>query len=196
VSYEQLNILAVRARSGSKEAIEEIYRHFIPIIEKHSEEIWYKLRDETAFRFECYRQIEDAIRTYDEKKGSFSSLIYKRVWMTKSWFLKKRRIEQPTSLEYLMYEQEEGGFEPEDPAQDVEKLVIEKETKEDIKKKIASLGRGDAKKKMVVTECWSEGLNDTEIAKELGLQFGGTFETNRKFIQRLRNRCRQALSIA
>lgn len=202
---EKLNELAVAAKNGDKAAMEELYRYFIPKINEIADEIWYMLKDESAFRYACYKQIEYAVGYYDPSKANFETVMMKTIYRTKYKYLndeyRSDDRENVLMIESMTVNDKEGEPRPfEPPAEiapgellDVEKEVIKREEQEELIKKIASVGRGDEQKKRTVIKCWIEGLNDTETAEELGARFGGTFEANRKYIQRFKSRCRHAL---
>lgn len=205
MSPEKLNDLAVAAKKGDKAAMDEIYRYFIPKIDEIADEIWYMLKDESAFRYACYKQIEYAVGYYNPEKANFETVMMRTIYRTKYKYLNDQYRsddrENVLMIESMTASDRDGEPRPfEPPAEvapgellDVEKEVIKQEEQEELIKKIASVGRGDAEKKLTVAKCWLEGLNDTETAEELGARFGGTFEANRKYIQRFKSRCRHAL---
>src|SRR5690606_8371918 len=84
---EKLNELAVAAKNGDKAAMEEVYRYFIPKIDEIADEIWYMLKDESAFRYACYKQIEYAVGYYDPSKANFETVMMKTIYRTKYKYL-------------------------------------------------------------------------------------------------------------
>lgn len=198
---EAINQLAVKAKNGDQEAMNELYRYFIPKINAIAEEVWYNLKDESAFRYACYKQIEYTVKYYDPDKANFETLIMKNIYRVKHKYLNdaSRSInrEETVSLESITVTDKKGETWAYDPPADIdiEKEVLHREAREEATKKIAaSWGRDGARKKVIIGG-WIDGLNDSEIAEEMGARFGGNVESHRKYIQRFKNRCRQTKTV-
>ena len=202
---EVINQLAVKAKDGDQEAMNELYRHFIPKINAIAEEVWYNLKDESALRYACYKQIEYTVKYYNpnkaQNKANFETLLMKNIYRVKHKYLNdaSRSInrEETVSLESITVTDKKGETWAYDPPADIdiEKEVLQQEVQKEVTKKIAaSWGRGGARKKVIIGG-WIDGLNDSEIAEEMGARFGGSVESHRKYIQRFKNRCRQTVLV-
>lgn len=193
-SMESLHDVIMRAKSGCEISRWEVYRRYMPFIEKKLNEVWLTVENIEALLEECDRQIGIAIKEYSPKKAKkrgVSKIIernlrravgsYKKMWEN------KRRGYEIVAEEEIDIDLAVDGY-------STEEVVIAKEEEIETIKKFASLARGDDKKKRIVLKGWLEGLNDSEIARVLAHRCGSSFEANRKFIHRFRNRCRQAYS--
>lgn len=201
---EKLNSLIEAAKAGCNESRWMLIAYFAPYVEQKVEEIWRDVEDYGAFINECDRQISKGIFEYDRHKCSPEKFFKDKIdreagWFRKRW-LKKRRgytITPISSLRTRDDDGEEREFEVSNALSgvddDLEKWYLEKESIREIKKKIAPLARGDEKKLETVLNGWLVGMTDSEIARVLAHQTGKPAESNRKFIQRFKNRCRRAL---
>src|SRR5690554_176673 len=112
MKHEVINQLAVKAKDGDREAMNELYRHFIPKINTIAEEVEYNLKDESAFRYACYKQIEYTVKYYDPDKANFETLIMKNIYRVKHKYLNdaSRSInrEETVSLESITVTDKKG----------------------------------------------------------------------------------------
>lgn len=184
-----LHEVVIGAKAGSMEAVWELYRRFMPYIEKKINEIWLMVEDIADYLKEVDRQIGIAIKEYSDSSGNIAWIIRRNinraaVYHKKRWTDKRRGFEFTTE-EDIASVLADGSY-------SIEEALIAREEKEELIKKYASMARGDERKKRIVLRGWIEGLNDSEIARVMAHRCGSSFESNRKFIQRFKNRCRQA----
>ena len=193
---EKLNSLVERYRNGGDDdALNELCRQFLPVIQRHSEEIWYKIENQTEFECRCLLKIKQALSRFSPNKGSAYSLIMSVIHREKNDFLGRRaRKVKPLSLDEPL-KQSDGSeiyLEVPDVLADVENKIIEDEN---IKEMVALLAKGDRRREMIL-KAWMEGeYNDSRLAKELAAAFPGTKESgHRRAIQRLEKECRELLT--
>lgn len=171
------------------EALTEVYRRFLPTINRTTLSIWYKVRDETVFVNRCIRKIEHAVRTYDSEKGSLDSAIFGAIRKSAAMLVKDSRV----PWWRFVYQSEEGTNGGEDnPIDYIDDLaVVDDELM--VKDRIASLA-GDDSRRMFILKAWSEGLyNESELATLLAQRFGGNARSHCRFIQRFRIECQEKL---
>jgi hypothetical protein len=187
----KLNNLAFEASIGCIRSRDLLYEHFIPLIRKESREIWYKVFDETSFEWECYETIRKAINSFSCNIKSFQNLVTSRIYEIKSVHLKRRRrdYEQFTPVEAMTNnDDEEFTFDIKDVLANVEDEVLQNE-------KVALLAEGDSRK-LAILKAWSNErtYNDSDLAKSLAEQLGGSSESHRIYIQRFRIKCQESLA--
>lgn len=201
MSSEKLNRLAEMASRGCSEAEEEIFRFFIPKVQRISDGMWNIVNDPTSFEQDCYREIRRAITTY--RPGgcqTFEACVMWHIHEKRRDHIKRRRRKYvPEYFPDLTAESRDGTeieFEPEDPGAlaSVENSVIGEVSADE---KIALLAEGDPRKLAILTEWMRGNESDSDVAALLAQRFDGTYpESHRKFIQRFRSRCQSALARA
>jgi len=189
-----LNILVERYKTGDGAALNSLFEMFAPIIEKHSEQIWYKIDNQAEFECRCIRQIEKALHNFDTKRGKLKTLIVGVILKEKADYLARRtRKLVPITLDKPIYIDKDGDeveFEVEDVLANVEDGIIERES---VNEKVALLAKGDSRR-MAILNAWADGeFNDLELSRVLAHSFGGQENTHRKFIQRFRIECQERL---
>lgn len=192
---EKLNSLVEMYRNGDDEALNELCRLFLPVIQRHSDEIWYFIENQTDFECRCLLKIKQALSRFRPNKGSVYSLILSVIQREKKDFLsrRKRKINAFSLDEPL--KQSDGSeiyLEVPDVLADVENKIIEDEK---IKEMVALLAKGDRRREMIL-KAWMEGeYNDSRLAKELAAAFPGIKESgHRRAIQRFEKECRELLA--
>lgn len=196
MSTEQLNNLAKLALLGCDKSRDSLLLYFKPIIQRMSDEIWYLLRDETAFEQACYRKILNATTKFDPKAGrSFRNYVLHKLngvrnkYLTTTKYLAKaKRYDQNVvSIEALASRDDGTPHEVVDGLAVIDDGII-------VNEKIALLAEDDSRK-LAILNAWSNGeYNDSETASFLAKRYGGNSESHRKFINRFRVTCQKALA--
>lgn len=188
---EQLNKLVMDYQRGNEDALEALCRHFLPIINHESEQIWYKVKNNTKFECRCVMKIGKALLRYDPKKGKVSSLVMNIIVKERSDFTRRRRkkFADALSLDALAINGCDTALDIKDDLAVVEENVIAKEM-------IAMLAQGDQIKEFILV-AWMNGINnDSKLAEMLAHSFGSKQESYRKYIQRFRAKCKRQLETA
>lgn len=186
---KKLNKLAIKAKEDCQQAIKELCEHYLPILNRESERIWYRIRDEAKFECDCLKMIRHSIYIFDENKGSFDSLIrYKINGLVKTHLKRsKGKITNQSIDKTLATDDGEMMIDVIDYSTSVEGEVFSKDI-------IRTLARGDDMNFEILIH-WSNGLtNDAEISRLLAQSFGGNPTSHRKRIQRFRESCRNLLN--
>lgn len=188
---EKLNTLAVKSASGCQKSTDAILQHFIPIVRRMSQSIWYLLIDETSFEHECYYRIKLAARKYDPLGGrSFSNYVVYNLTLVRKMHLKRREIgrDKLTSIEALASRDDDAT-----PYEVIDNLAVI-DDRYLVNEKIALLAEDDSRK-LAILNAWSNGeYNDSDTASFLAKRCGGNSESHRKFINRFRTTCQKALA--
>lgn len=189
----QLNNLVIKYQDGDKNAINDICETVLPLIEKASENIWYKIRKQTDFECRCILKIKRAARNFEPSRGNFISLVHNIITHERSDFTERRRRKlDESSYETLagFDEESDQGYQFKDVLADVagntEGQVIFQE-------KIALLAQGDSEKLFILTE-WSKCASDTAIAEVLANRKGKTLYSQKMVISRFRTKCQKLLT--
>ena len=194
----KINSLADSYMQGDEMALEELCKLFLPIIQKHSEEIWYNIENQAEFECRCLLKVQNAIKKFDRTRGRLFSRVVHVIKKEKYDFLarRKRKITDIVSIDKPQYIDEDGNevnFEVQDVLADVENGLFEKEF---VNEKAALLAKGDSRK-LAILKGWLDGeFNDLEHARVLAHSLGTNVETQRKAIQRFRNECKKRLATA
>lgn len=194
---EKLNSLVEGYRSGDESALNSLCKMFLPIIQRYSEQIWYKIESQTEFECRCILQIKDALSRFNQNEGNLYNLVISAIHREKNQFLsrRKRKFEAlPLDKPIKQKDGSETFIEVPDVLADVENIIIEDES---IKEKVALLAKGD-QRRMVILKAWIDGeFNDTKLAKDLATLFPDVKESgHRRFIQRFREECKGRLATA
>lgn len=192
-----MNILVERYKAGDTSALDSLFTMFAPIIERHSEQIWYKIENQAEFECRCIRQIEKALHNFDTKRGKLKTLITGVILKEKADYLARRTRKLVTMTMdkpvYIDKDGEEIEFEVEDVLANVEAGVIERES---VDEKAALLAKGDSRRLAILT-AWTNGeFNDLELARVLAHSFGGKIDSHRTFVKRFRIECQERLADA
>lgn len=196
VNEEKLNILVEEFRGGSEEALNTLCKMFLPVIQWHSEQIWYKIEKQTEFECRCILKIKKALLNFDRNKGSLKSLITYVITKEKYDFLarRKRKLSDVVSLDEPLTDHEGNQvyLEVVDVLADVETNTL---SNHGLLEKVALLAKGDPRR-LAILKAWSEGeTNDLQLAKELACSFPEVSESgHRRFIQRFRIECQKQLA--
>lgn len=147
--------------------------------------------DQTKFEERCINKVARYLNG-DESRTSHRNYIERLIQQEASDYRrrgKKEDAELFTTLATFGDDGEEMEFEPEDVLADVEGEVLARET--------ADLLAQDDRRKELIVGSWKLGIdNSSEISRLLAQSIGGNPESHRKFIQRFRNDCREALAEA
>jgi len=192
-----LNILIERYKAGDGAALNSLFEMFAPMIERHSEQIWYKIENQAEFECRCIRQIEKALQNFDTNRGKLKTLITGVIIKEKADYLARRTRKLVTMTMdkplYIDKDGEEVEFEVADVLANVEADIIEQES---VNEKAALLAKGDSRRMAILT-AWSNGeFNDLELARALACSFGGKIDSHRTFIKRFRIECQERLANA
>lgn len=193
----QLNNLANMFKKGDKNALDDLCKKFLPLINRHSESIWYQIESQVDFECRCLIKIKQAIQNYDPDKGKLTSLVTNVIIKEKRDFLarRKRKHGDIISMDKPLYIESDGTevkFDVQDVLADVENEVVEQHS---VNEKVALLAKDDSRR-LAILKAWSEGENnDLKLAKELATAFPQVAETgHRRFIQRFRTECQKRLA--
>lgn len=192
-----MNILIERYKAGDGAALNSLFEMFAPMIERHSEQIWYKIENQAEFECRCIRQIEKALQNFDTNRGKLKTLITGVIIKEKADYLARRTRKLVTMTMdkplYIDKDGEEVEFEVADVLANVEADIIEQES---VNEKAALLAKGDSRRMAILT-AWSNGeFNDLELARALACSFGGKIDSHRTFIKRFRIECQERLANA
>lgn len=172
-----------------REELIEIYRRFLPTINKTSMSIWYKVRDETVFVNRCIRKIQYAVETHNPEKGSLDSVIFGAIRKSAAMLVKDSRVPWwrfAGKCEERTNGSEDGPIDIIDDLAVVDDGIL-------VNERIASLA-GDDSKRRYILKAWSEGFyNESELATLLAQRFGGNARSHCRFIQRFRIECQKKL---
>lgn len=180
---------SARNTSYEGEALTELYRRFLPQINRTSQSIWYKVRDETVFENRCFQKIEYVVSTYDPNKGSLDRAIIGVIRKSASMLVKDSRVPW---WKFVVPDDEESEGKRSSPFEITDDLaVVDDELM--VNERIASLAGDDSRRKFVLW-AWSEGFfNESELATLLAQRFGGNARSHCRFIQRFRTECQEKL---
>lgn len=193
----QLNNLAVKAKSGDAQSMWEIKLQFQKMIHRLSESNRHQIINQATFEDECFRIIENTVSRYDPTKGNLSQLVVN--------FIKRRlgqnvtRHKAKTKGAVLICLSGPSGNNP-DEEESLEACIKDDLAIVDanflLKEKIAGLAAGDPKKALVLNSMIEPGYRELHTANLLAQTYGKGVDTNRKFIQRFRQKCMLALEAA
>lgn len=186
---EQLNSLVHRAKRGDETAMWEVILHFQSYIHQLSERNRNLIRSQSDFEEDCFKRVREAVSTYEPGRGSFVSHVRAKIYeRLNRW--KKRHLDRSRCLEVISITNREGvDLEFEDDLAVVDRNIS-------LNERIALLAEGDSRRFTILSEWTNPEPNDSNIAKLLAQRHGGNSESHRKFINRFRTRCQQALAYA
>lgn len=175
-----------RAKQGDDTAMWGIILHFQRYIHRLSERNRNLIRSQAEFEEDCFKRVREAVDTYEPGRGSFSSHVQAKIYeRLNRW--KKRHLDRSRCLEVISITNREGvDLEFEDDLAVVDSSYS-------LNERIAILADGDSRKLAILSEWTNPDPNDSNIAKLLAQRHGGNSESHRKFINRFRTRCQQAL---
>ena len=159
---------------------------------RESDKLLTKISDTARFEERCIEALGDYLSLKKENrkhKKHLLVIISRKVGEALNSF----RKEESVTFSDVSPEPDEDGdemeFEPEDVLANVEGEVVTKEM-------TALLAQDDHRKKVILGN-WVEGnTNYADISRSLARSFGGNRESHRKYIQRFRKECHEALAVA
>lgn len=191
---EGLEQLLITAKNGDVGATWAIKSFFLRDIYRESARMWRLVVDETEFEDICFKKIEYIIKVFDPLKTNiaFSNFVRWQIKVLKKEFL-KRKIKQKVYTVSFDVKEEDGESRTEELLFRDDLTVVEEEV---IGREIAALlTQGDYRKGLVLNS-WMSGYTDVNAQRLLTQQLGGKPATHKKYIQRLRTECREALTNA
>ncbi|MEV2287306.1 hypothetical protein ABND12_17945 [Paenibacillus larvae] len=190
----KLNMLAIKAKDGCVESLWEIRYFFLNYIHDLSDKNWWTIGNEERFEANCFTRIDEAVRKYEPNRGNFYSQV---IWRINGLLrqTQKRYYQRPVvvSLQYKINNEEDSpeiGELVVDSLAAVEDQVIRKDN---VRRKIALLAKGDLRRTIILKEWASGETSDTNIARLLAQHCKGRTSSHHRFITRFRHKCREAL---
>jgi uncharacterized membrane protein len=188
VNKIELNKLAVTAKQDIV-ALWEIKAYYIPLIEKLQLENWYKMNSETAFEDDCFRKLEYAVRTYEQRRGDFDKRAKALIYQSVKEYCGRRgnRRDVLDSLDDRARTSNERENDStllatiKDEKLDVEAAAIEEVTKQELIEKYAA---NEVDKLVLDIILDAEGLiTQSEITRRLADKTGRTFNSARGVVR-------------
>lgn len=188
MNKSELNQLAAQAKTDEVAAW-EIKAHYMPLIEKLQLDNWYKMNSETAFEDDCFRKLEYAVRTYDEKKGDFDKRAKALIFQSVKEYCGRRgnRRAVLSSLDAEMPTNDKEGIKAskyeliEDADVRVEEQAIDEVTKAELTKQYAA---NDMDKLVLDIILNADGLiSQSEITRRVADKTGRTFNSARGVVR-------------
>jgi hypothetical protein len=185
---QYLNNLVVSYKNGDELALPSIFNAINPLIERASQELERFVEDPTKFDCRMILKTKKLIETFDGEKHDLYSAVKALVSKEKADFIKRRsRRGQLVSMDGIESSNEdEAGHQFKDERADVESEIMYRE-------RAALLAQNDSRKEIIIRE-WSKGADDKSISELLAQQFGGKWDSHRRFITRFKTECRNLLA--
>ncbi|WP_178023061.1 helix-turn-helix domain-containing protein [uncultured Paenibacillus sp.] len=185
---EQLNKAVIKAKNGDGEAMWSIIAHFQDYIHKLSDRNRNLVKSQEDFEDQCFKRVEEAVHSYDPKRGSFTSHVEAKLHERLNR-CKKRNIKKNGSVEVVSITSRDGvdiDFEDDLAIVDGNRIFANE--------KIAFLAEGDPLK-LAILKAWSDGVfRPKDVTILLAQNFGGKSESHRKQITRFRSHCQTKLA--
>jgi hypothetical protein len=194
LTNEQLNILAIQSKNGCLKSLWEIRGYFWQIVHKMSDDNWLRIDNQERFEHSSYKRIEEAIKNYDLKKGSFAWQVMFRLRNLLHQHVKRSKLRK--NVTYLQDHQgyTDEGVKNEDYSLILQDTLASVDAEYLVNEKVALLAEGDPRKLAILKEWTDGGFNDSETAALLEQRFGGNSESHRKYVIRFRIKCQKTLA--
>ncbi|NGM81251.1 hypothetical protein G5B47_02360 [Paenibacillus sp. 7124] len=182
--------MALDAKYGSDKALWDVLAHFHGYVTNLSDKYRNMLRSQQDYEEDCFKRIEEAVKTYDPKRGNFEAHALAKIReRTRRW--QKRNIARTRGAVVISINREidDNEYDIVDELALVDDNVL-------LNERITGLASGDPRK-LAILKSWTEPyFNDSTTASLLAQRLGGKEETHRKAIGRFRTECQKALAYA